>query len=57
MSETDEYVARLTSAIQTIGYFRLMTLPKSMKTMIQNTTDLKKKVEILESIIKKLGEA
>ena len=57
MSETDEYVARLTSAIHTIGYFRLMTLPKSMKTMIQNTTDLKKKVEILESIVKKLGEA
>lgn len=55
MSETDEYVARLTNAIQTIGYVRLMTLPNSTKTTIQNTTDLKKKVKILEGIVKKLG--
>lgn len=55
MSETDEYVDRLTSAIQTIGYVRLMTLPNSTKTTIQTTTDLKKKVKILEGIVKKLG--
>jgi len=55
MTEVDEYVARLTSAIQTIGYVRLMTLPNSTKATIQNTTDLKKKVKILEGIVKKLG--
>ena len=55
MTEVDEYVARLTSAIQTIGYARLMTLPNSTKTTIQTTTDLKKKVKILEGIVKKLG--
>ena len=55
MTEADEYVARLTSATQTNGDGRRMTLPNSMKATIQSTTDLKKKVKILEGIVKKLG--
>ena len=56
--ERDAYVERLSNAIQTIGYARLMSLPISLKTSIQQTTDLKKKVRMLEDIVKLLkGDA
>ena len=54
--EQAEYVERLSNAIQTIGYARLLALPTGIKTYIQNTADLEKKVKMLEHIVETMNK-
>jgi len=54
--ERAEYVERLSNAIQTIGYARLLTLPTGIKTYIQNSADLEKKVKMLERIVETINK-
>ena len=45
---------RYQNAIKKIGHTQMLELPKQIKEILQNTKDLKTKVELLEEIAKVL---
>lgn len=48
-------LARYKAALDKIGAFRLLALPDSVKTVIQNTNDLEAKTKMFELIVAQLG--
>lgn len=48
--ELDLYAGRLAKAVETIGYGRLLTLPKPIIEALQGTNDVVAKVKMLEHI-------
>ena len=53
--EFDIYAERFSTAIEKIGHARLLALPSSEKQELKGTTDLIRKVLILEKIAERLG--
>lgn len=54
--ELDIYSKRFSTAIEKIGYERLLTLPSTEKQELKGTTDLIRKVLILEKIAERFGK-
>lgn len=48
--ELDIYAVRLARVVEEIGYHRLLALPKNIIKLLQDTTDVVVKVQMLERI-------
>lgn len=50
-----ETLARYQAALNKLGTLRLLALPNSVKTVLQQTNDLEAKTKMLELIVVQLG--